>query len=137
MLVPSSHDGLVAVGADRDDADGDACELLKALDVIAGLLGKLLVGAAAGNVTLPTGHLLIDGLGMMECRLVCGHVIVDDAVRLVGRADLDLVDGAKHVELGERDVGEAVDVGRVAAADGIAPALRRHRTSRSGACARW
>lgn len=121
MLVPSSHDGLIAVGTDRDDADGNTRELLEALDVIAGLLRKLLVGAAGGDIALPAGHLLVDGLGMMEGRLLARDVFVDNAVSLVGRADLNLVDGTEHVELGERDVGETVDVGCVADDDGIVP----------------
>lgn len=120
-LVPSSHDGLVAIGTDRDDADGHAGELLEMFHVIASLLGQLGVRAATGDIALPAGHLLVDGLGVMEGRLLTRDVFVDDAIGFVGRANLDLVDGAEHVELGERDVGEAVDVGGIADDDGIVP----------------
>ena len=59
---------------------------------------------------------------MVERRLLAGHVIVGLAIGLVGSADLDAVDGTEHVELGERDVRQAVDVDGVARDDRVEPA---------------
>src|SRR5690606_2080104 len=45
-----------------------------------------------------------------------------DAVDVVGDAHRDLLEAGEHVELGEHEVGEAVDATGVAGDDGVVPA---------------
>ena len=123
---------MVAVGAHRHDADTHAGEFLEMLDVVARGLGQLLVGLALGDVdALPAGQLLVHRFGVEQHALLHGEVIVDLAVALVGGADLDRVELGQHVELGQRHIGETVDLGRIARDDRVEPAAaslaaRRH-----------
>ena len=50
------------------------------------------------------------------------HLVVPHAVDLVGHADRDLLQAGQHVELGQEEVGQAVDPGRVAGDDRVEPA---------------
>ena len=78
----------------------------------------------------PAGELLVDRLGVVEVGLRHRHLVVALAVDLVGDADRDLLPAGEHVELGQHEVGDAVDPHGVARD-------RRRRTSRSGAAGRW
>ena len=59
---------------------------------------------------------------MEQDALLHGEVIVALAVALVSHAHLDGVESGEHVELGQRHVGQAVDIGGVARDDGVEPA---------------
>lgn len=50
-----------------------------------------------------------------------GEVIVRFAVALIGNANLKLVESGKHVELGESDVGKAIDLGRITRDNRVEP----------------
>ena len=58
----------------------------------------------------------------MEGALVDRHLVVADAVDVVGDAHRHLLQPGEHVELGEHEVGDAVDPRGVAGDDGVVPA---------------
>ncbi len=62
------------------------------------------------------------GLAWWKIGLVARDGVVAVAFVLVGDADLDGVEGAEHVELGDDEVGQAVDLDRVAHDDAVVPA---------------
>ena len=121
-LPPAPVDGLVAVGADGDDRDSHACELLEEVDVVLCLARELVEVPHARDVAVPAGKRLVDGLRVVEDALMLRNRGVALAVALVGDADLDLVQAAQYVELGDGEVGEAVDSGGVVDDDGVVPA---------------
>ena len=86
--------------------------------------------AAAGDVLPPAGEQLVDRLGPVELGLRHRHLVVADAVDLVGDADRHPLPRRQHVELGEEQVGEAVDAGGVAGDDRVVPAAATVATGR-------
>ena len=58
---------------------------------------------------------------MEQHALLHGEVIIALAVAFVGHAHLDGVEGGKHIELGQRHIGETVDLRGVARNDCIEP----------------
>ena len=56
----------VAIGADADHPDGGTDELLQAQDVLPRIGRQILEAADAGEVFLPAGHGLVDGLDVGE-----------------------------------------------------------------------
>ena len=111
-LLPVAVDRLLAIGANGDEGNPHAGELLDEVDVILGLARQVIEAAAAGDVLLPTGNLDVLGLSVIEDALVLGDGGVRDAIALVGGADLDGVEAAEDIELGDREVRQAVDAGR-------------------------
>ncbi len=63
-------------------------------------------------------------MGSMRRRSLetAGKALDGAPVELVADADLDLVERVEHVELGQRDAVEAVDLGGVARGEGVEPA---------------
>ena len=59
---------------------------------------------------------------MEQHALLHGEVVIALAVAFVGHAHLDGVEGGKHIELGQRHIGEAVDLRGVARDDRVEPA---------------
>src|SRR5699024_1182238 len=80
-----------------------------AVHVATGVLRQLVAGAGPGEVLRPTGQGLVDRHGVVELGLRHRHLAVDHAVYVVAGADRHLVDPGEDVELGQHDVGEAVD----------------------------
>ncbi len=70
---------------------------------------------------------IVDRLHASLRRLACRQMVDLLAVEHVADADLQLVETVEHIELGQRNAGDAVGRDRLAY-------KRRHRTSRSGAC---
>ena len=58
---------------------------------------------------------------MEQHALLHGEVIVRFAVALIGNANLKLVESGKHVELGESDVGKAIDLSRITRDNRVEP----------------
>ena len=58
---------------------------------------------------------------MEQHALLHGEVIVRFAVTLVGNANLELIESGEHVELGERNVGKAIDLGRITRDNRVEP----------------
>ena len=104
------------------------CQILDKRHVVLSLLRQLIKAAAAGDVALPAGELLVDGLGMLKAHLMLGHAGVALAIDVVGHAHLDGVEGRKHVELSQGDIGETVDARGVVGDGAVEPAFfgQRH-----------
>src|SRR5690606_36042288 len=83
---------------------------------------ELVPAAHLGDVLPPAVELLVDRRRLAERGLVDRHLVVPDAVDVVGDAHRDLLEAGEHVELGEHEVGEAVDATGVAGDDGVVPA---------------
>ena len=107
--------------ADADRGDRAVGGFLDEVDIGTGGLGEVLKGAGAGDVLLPAGHVLVDGLGVVEVGLARGKLGHPLAVDLVGDADRDLLEGAQHVEFGEKEIGEAVHSHGVAGDEYVEP----------------
>ena len=83
---------------------------------------QLVEGAGLGDVLPPAGEVLVDRHGVVEVGLVDRHLVVAYAVDVVGHADRHLLEPGEHVELGEHEVGDAVDPSGVAGDHGVVPA---------------
>src|SRR6478736_5776041 len=128
-LEREALDDLVAARADTDGRDAGADELLDAQHVGLGVGGQVLEAAAAGDVLPPAVELLVDRRRVVEVGLVDRHLVVAHAADVVGDADRDLLEAGEDVELGDDEVGDAVDARGVAADDGVHPAAAA-RTAR-------
>ena len=62
----SADDQALALRADGDKADVAADGLFNVFDVAAGGFGQILPLARAGDVALPAGQILDDGLGVLQ-----------------------------------------------------------------------
>ena len=62
----SADDQALALRADGDEANVAADGLFDVLDVIAGGFGQILPLARAGDVALPAGQILNNGLGVLQ-----------------------------------------------------------------------
>ena len=62
----SADDEALALRADGDEADVAADGLFNVFDVAAGGFGKVLPITRAGDVALPAGQILDDGLGVLQ-----------------------------------------------------------------------
>ena len=90
-------------------ADG----LLHILHILPGVLRQLVPAADLGDVALPAIHILDDGLGILEAdreRELIGLL----AVQLIVGADGNLIHVAEDIQLGEGDIGRALDFHAVA-----------------------
>ena len=97
---------LSAVGAYADDGDGALKGFLQVVDVVLEGLGELGGRGHLGEVCLPAGDFLVDGLPAFG---VVGHLGSADAVLLVGNASLDGLEGVEHVALHHDEVGDTVN----------------------------
>ena len=86
---------------------------LHILYIVPGVFRQLVPAADLGDVALPAVHILDDGLGILEAdreRELIGLL----AVQLIVGADGDLVHIAENIQLGEGDIGGALDLHAVA-----------------------
>ena len=123
------HDGVVALGAGGEQVDRRFDQLLDAADVLDRGRRQVGPGAGAPRALGPALHRLVDRLDPGLRTLEAGRWSMALAVEPVADADLDLGEAVEHVELGQRDAVDAVDLDRLAD-------QRRRRTSRSGAAGR-
>ena len=93
-----------------------------ALHVLLRVLRQVVEGLGLGDVLGPARQRLVDRLGVVEVGLAVRQFLDPLAVDLVRHADRDPLPAGEHVELGEEEVGEAVDPGRVAGDDRVEPA---------------
>mmetsp|Transcript_19228 Transcript_19228/g.48063 ORF Transcript_19228/g.48063 Transcript_19228/m.48063 type:complete len:518 (-) Transcript_19228:71-1624(-) len=113
----------VAAGADADVPALHLAELLDALDVGPARGGQVLVQPHAADVLAPPGQRLVHHLDLGEVVDVAGERRGVGAARQdVLHAHLELRQAAQHVQLGEVDVREAVDGGRVVERHDVEPA---------------
>src|SRR3954469_17041474 len=120
------HEALLTCRSDADDRDRHAAELLEEPHVLLRLLRQVLELPYVADLVAPSWELLPHGLRLVEQGLVGRDVVV----RLVAGAIADThpqrLEAAEHVELREREVGEAVESRRVpqhAAVEPAAPTL--------------
>ena len=86
---------------------------LHIFDIAARGLGQILPAAGAGDVTLPAGHILHDGLSAVE-EDGEGKIVGLHAVDLIVGAQRNLVHVAEHVELREGDARRTLHLHAVA-----------------------
>src|SRR6185436_13791243 len=70
------------------------------------------------------------GLRVVEVALAHRHLVVPHAAHVIGHTDRHLVETGEDVELGDHEVGDAVDPG------GVAPDHRVHPAAAAGAAGR-
>ena len=102
------------------------------MHVVLGVLGKLLERAGLRDVLGPAGERLVDRHGRGEVGLVLRQLVETHSVDVVRDAHGDLLDAGENVELGEHEVGEAVDARRVARDHRVVPTAAA-RAPRGGA----
>ena len=81
-----------------------------------------------GNILVPTRHGFVDRLRRREFGLIGRHIVAAFAVDIIGHAQRDFLQAGKHVELGEHDVGQAVDLSRITVHHRIKPATTTRAT---------
>ena len=90
--------------------------------------GKLGPAAGTDGRFFPAFQRDVNGLCLGLLRLACRQVIDLGTVQRIADADLQFIKAVEHIELGERDTGNAVGGNPTGAPE-------PHRTSRNGACA--
>src|ERR687887_438800 len=122
-LEPELREHARAPGARPDERDRDAEPLLDELHVAARRIGER---GEVGDVVqrlVPTRQHLVDRTRMVEVALVGGKLLgLTPVAKGVARADGELVEGGKDVELRQRERRDAVDADRVAQRDEVEPA---------------
>ncbi len=117
-----SNDGLLPIGTGGNDVDRHTDQGLQPLEVAAGVRGQFLVPGDADAALLPTGQILVHGLG--RCRMLGEqrrreH---DGSVDPVAHANADDVEAVEHIEFGDAQRGAAVVHDRAPQRDRIEPA---------------
>lgn len=115
-------DGLLAVGADGDEADGRAGALFDALEVGAGVGGEVFWGACAGDVLGETGECFVDGCGAGEVGGVGEEAIDALIVEFVCDAEFEFGESGEDIEEHDREGIGGVDHRAVAERDEVEPA---------------
>ncbi len=93
-----------------------------ASNVVLRVLGEVVEGARTADVLGPPGELLVDRQRVVEVALRGRDLVVAHTVDVVGDADRDALDAGEGVELGEHEVGDAVDACGVAGDGCVVPA---------------
>src|SRR5699024_5460808 len=108
-------------GPDTDSGDRRSRHLLQSTHVGLGVLRKFLEFPGTGDVLGPAVEVLVHGFGVVELGLCHGDLVVADPVDVVTHAHGDVLATGEHVQLGEEEVGDAVDTCRVAVVGGVVP----------------
>ena len=132
--IPLSENSLIAVGADGYHADRHAGKLFEALHIGAGGFGELIPRLARGDVFLPAGHGFVNRVHEVKRALFLRRIVHALAFVFIGHADLNGIKTGQHIQLGQGDVGEAVQPGALAQHRNILPAARDHTPHQAG---RW
>lgn len=125
-------DGLAAVRADGDDAQGHFRQFADAFHVLAGRFRQFFIGLAVRNVAFPAGHFFVYRFDLFQY-VKAGRVFFEQlALVFVARADLDRVEVVEDIQTGDSQVVEAVQHSRVFDDSRIEPAAAAG-TARNGA----
>src|SRR5213592_991159 len=95
--------------APEPDRHRDAAELLQEADVLLRLLRQIVELSSVAELLVPARQLLPHGLRMMELRLGRWDVVEQLSLRAVANADLDGLEPAQDVELGQHKLREPVE----------------------------
>ncbi len=117
----SHHDELFSLGTHGDELNPHAHELREAAQVEPGGLRQVVPGADLAGGLLPPRPGLVDRLALGVDRRV-RHVGEHLVLPPVAGTDLDLFEAVEHVELGDREPGEAVQPRGVAEGHRVEPA---------------
>mmetsp|Transcript_34544 Transcript_34544/g.87341 ORF Transcript_34544/g.87341 Transcript_34544/m.87341 type:complete len:205 (+) Transcript_34544:370-984(+) len=121
-LARLHHDG-VAAWPHANPLDVHAHQVLDALHVVARSLRQVVPLADLADVRLPAGQRLVLDLHALQRLQVGGHRVEHRALLgAVARAHLDLRQLVQHVQLGQVDVGQAIDAAHVAQRGDVHPA---------------
>ena len=96
-------------------------QFFDAADVCLRLLRKILERSDLVDLLVPALELLVDRRGVVEHRLMWRHVVEGLSVGAIAGADLEGLEPAEHVELGDQDLAEPVQPGRIPSQAGIEP----------------
>src|SRR5690606_31586254 len=114
--------GLVTVGTCRDDVDRRADQLLDPRDIGAGVGGQLLQSLDPEGGLAPAGHFLVHRLQTDIAVGVAGGFQYGAVSVAVAHTDLDHIQAVEHVQLGQAQATDAVDLNCAAQDYGIEPA---------------
>jgi hypothetical protein len=118
---------LISARARADGGNPTCGQILESFDIVLRLLRKLFEGPHLGNILAPSGHFLINRHSGSELGLIGRH-ITHGCVRTIGKRDVicrayrNAFKTGQYVELGQHDVGQTIDLCRVAVDQGIEPA---------------
>src|SRR5690554_2603003 len=125
-------DGLVAVGTGGDDVDGGAHQLLDPLDVGLRSSRQPFDGLDAQRGFAPAGHFFVDRLQSGVAVGIAGGFDQVALVVAVAHADADRIQTVEHIQLGQAQTADTVDLDRPTQDHRIEPAAAT-RTSGGGA----
>ena len=124
----------IAVRADGDVLDAAADGSLQIVHVVERLLRQVADRAAAGDVAVEAGQILINGLCLGQLH-ADGEAVHALTVDVVGDAHGDLVQIGQHVELCQRDARAALHLHTIAGGDHVEPAHAARTAGRSAVLA--
>src|ERR1700730_2720180 len=113
---------VVALGTGGEQGHGRFDQFFDAADVLDRQRVELRPGAGAARTLVPAFYRLVDRLALGLNGGACRQVMQYLAAPAIGGANLDLGEGVEHVELGERDAGDAAYLHRLAHHDRVEPA---------------
>lgn len=115
-------DGLLAVGADGDEADGCSGALFDALEVGAGVGGEVVGGACAGDVLGEAGERFVDGRGAGEVGGIGEEAVDALIVEFVCDAEPEFGESGEDIEEHDGEGIGGVDHRAVAERNEVEPA---------------
>src|SRR5258708_18925590 len=118
----AAHDGFLALGPGRDEVDRYPGELLDALQVRARRRRQRVVRLDADGALHPARQLLVHRVAALELLGAHRQDLGEGALELVADADLHRLDAVEHIELGDAQAGDAVQLDRALEGRGIEPA---------------
>src|SRR5438128_5893351 len=121
-------DDLIAMAADAHVLDGRVRQVLEPVQIGAGRRWQIRQPAHLAEGFLPAGERFVQRLHAGETLHFGGHRVERLAVAAVPHAYGNLRERVEHVELGDREAGEAVDAYRIAHHDGVEPAAATRPT---------
>src|SRR5688572_15432370 len=104
------HDRLLAIGARGDQVDRYSGERLDALEIRARGLGQLVVGLDADGALHPARQLLVARVAAFELLGADRQDVRKRAFELVAYADLHRLDAIEHIELGDAQARNAIEL---------------------------
>ena len=126
--------GLFPIWADADDAELGAADFGKFEQVGARVFWEVFPVSDGVGGRFPAWHLDAEGFACGELCVVERGDFEGFAVEFVAGADFDAVEGVESVEVGDREVVDAVDHSRVPDGDGVEPTAA---AGASGGCAEF
>src|SRR5262245_40545145 len=118
----SQDDGVLAIRAGRYEVDRHTADLLDALEVGARRRRQLAVTRQRDRAFRPARHFLVDRLAAFELLRADRQDLALLAVQPVADADAHRLHAVEHVELGDAQARQAVDLDRALERGGVEPA---------------